>query len=172
MKTGTCLGSQMEVRRSVPICLPVWGSLVCSCVTCPMVAGLRVSGGLSCLYLPPCSRSDKNSDTLAFIWVQGYQTCPANSPASSFLHSKRGACYYIMIQFFISLETNEPFKDNINKTKCFSYYRMSPIPIGRHQFSLWRLADIGKNWARILPFMYKLKFRMIMLHWLMKKISL
>lgn len=145
----------------VLIWLPVWGSLVCSCVTCSTVVDLRVSGGLSCLYLPLCSRS---SDTLAFTWVQGYQTCLANSPASSFLHSKRRACYYIMIRSFISLKSNEPFKDNINKTKCFSYNRLSPIPIGRHQSSLWRLTDIGKNWARILSFMYKLKFRMIMLH--------
>lgn len=141
-----------------------------SCVTCSTVAGLRVSGGLS--------------PVAAFLLVVGVlgiwtpwllhriEVIRLAQQASSSLHSKRGACHYVMIRFFMSLETNEPFRNNINK-------KIDSVATGCHQFlkedtssSLWRLIVIGKNWTRFLPSVYKLQFRIIMSHWLVKKNSL
>lgn len=117
-----------------------------SCVTCSTVASLRVSG---------------NSPVAAFLlaagvlWIwthwllHGIEVIRLAQQASSFLHSKRGACHYVMIRFFLSLETNEPFRNNINKTKWLSCYRMSPIPKGRHQFFTLKIdshrKELNKN---------------------------
>lgn len=129
MKACTCLDIQVEVRRQPWVsvnCHLVWGTLILNCVTCSTVAGLRVSGAFLLAV------------GVLEIWTHwllyGIKVIRLAQQASSSLHSKRGACHYVMILFLMSLETSEPFRNSRNKTKWLSCYRMSPIPQGRHQF--------------------------------------
>lgn len=112
-----------------------------NCVTCSTVAGLRVSGAFLLAV------------GVLEIWTHwllyGIKVIRLAQHASSSLHSKRGACQYVMILFLMSLETSEPLRNNRNKTKWLRCYRMSPVPQGRHQFFTLKIdsprKELNKN---------------------------